>query len=152
VKIAIVSDLHDNLPNFDKFLAFVRKEQIKTLLLCGDTGNKGTLSYITNNFDGEIYLVLGNMDQKIQAPDFVTLEIDKVKIAITHFPDVAKKLAESQKFDFVFYGHTHKPWIEETGKCFLANPGNLAGQFYKATFAVLDTKTKYLSLKILDNL
>ncbi|MDO8663613.1 MAG: metallophosphoesterase family protein, partial [Candidatus Wildermuthbacteria bacterium] len=103
-------------------------------------------------FKGEIYLVRGNLDQKIEAPDFKILEIDKIKIAFTHFPAEARKLAETKKLDFVFYGHTHKPWLEQIGRCILANPGNLAGMIYKASFAILDTKAKYLSLKILDSL
>ena len=60
------------------------------------------------------------------------------------------KLAESGKYDFVFYGHNHKPWIEEIGETFLANPGTLAGLFNKATFAILDTENKKLELKILE--
>ena len=74
--IAIIADIHDNLPNLEKLLDFTKKEKIKALLVCGDTGNKITLDYITNNFKGEIYLVRGNLDQKIEAPDFKILEIE----------------------------------------------------------------------------
>jgi predicted phosphodiesterase len=34
----------------------------------------------------------------------------------------------------------------------LVNPGNLAGMFYKATFAIYETKTDKLELKILETL
>jgi hypothetical protein len=74
------------------------------------------------------------------------------KIAFTHFPDIAKKMAQSGKFDLVFYGHTHRPWDEKIGNCHMINPGELAGQFYKPTFAVYDTATGGLQLKILEKL
>jgi hypothetical protein len=67
------------------------------------------------------------------------------KIAFTHFPEIARKLSETKKYDIVFYGHTHKPWEENIGKTRMVNPGNLAGIFYKATFAIYnDGKLKLI--------
>ena len=82
------------------------------------------------------------------------------KIGIVHFPGEAKKMAQSGKFDLVFYGHTHRPWDEkvpvlsgaEGDGCHMINPGELAGQFYKPTFAIYDTETGKLELKILEKL
>src|SRR3989344_2243312 len=76
----------------------------------------------------------------------------KKVIAVTHFPAEAKKLAQSGNFDLVFYGHTHMAWEEKIGapaggSCRMINPGELAGQFYKPTFAVYDTETDKLELK-----
>jgi len=162
MKIAIISDIHDNLPNLKRCLSFIKKERIKVLLICGDVGNdEETLKLITDEFSGKIFSVAGNADTgKKELSSFKELAIGGLKIAITHYPDAAKKLAHStgsgralnQKYDFVFYGHTHKPWLESVGGCFLANPGNLAGLFYKASFAILDVKTKKLTLKILEKL
>jgi putative phosphoesterase len=71
------------------------------------------------------------------------------KIAFIHFPREAKELAETGKYDFVFYGHTHKPWEEmielpasakaSTRRCKMLNPGNATGDFYPPTFAVWNT-------------
>ena len=69
-----------------------------------------------------------------------------------HFPAEAKKMAQSGKYDLVFYGHTHRAWDEKVGNCHMINPGELAGQFYKSTFAVYDTDTEKLELKILEQL
>ena len=82
--------------------------------------------------------------------DFGETDIDGLKIGFCHFPELAMKNAE--KYDFVFYGHTHKPWIEKIGNCFVANPGNLAGQYYAPSFAILNTETKNLSLIPFDKL
>lgn len=167
MKIAIVSDIHDNLPNLKKFLEFIRKERVKSLIVCGDVGvDEETLKFLSDNFKEKIFFTPGNMDvwqnSKNQNPRsriklFETageLEIDGLKIALTHFPPEAKRLAlnAAENYDFVFYGHNHKPWLEQIGNCLLANPGNLAGLYYKASFALLETKTKKLSLKILEQI
>jgi predicted phosphodiesterase len=65
--------------------------------------------------------------------------IEGKRIAFVHFPEDAKVLAASGKYDFVFYGHTHKPWEETIGNCMLVNPGNVAGEIYLPTFAIWNT-------------
>lgn len=172
MKIAILSDSHDNIPNIEKALKFIRANKIKIIIHCGDLAAPSILSkVIMPNFQGEIHLVHGNVgDPELlekMAKDFKNvkvygtegkLEIDGKQIAFTHFPETAKKLAKTAKFDYVFYGHTHRPWIEELKaknekvKTFLVNSGTLAGMFYKATFAILDTKTNKLELKILEKI
>ena len=67
-------------------------------------------------------------------------------IAFVHYPDIAKKLAKSGKYDFVFYGHTHKPWEETAGKCKMLNPGNVANELYPPTFAIWNTENDKFEL------
>jgi predicted phosphodiesterase len=62
-------------------------------------------------------------------------------------------LAQSGEYDFVFYGHTHKPWISDIDvtskdrkKCTMLNPGNVAGDYYLPTFALWDTQDNNLNL------
>ena len=168
MRIAILSDSHDNIPNMEKALDWINKEKISIVIHCGDLAAPAMLTKVmVPKFSGEIHLVNGNvgdpelLDQV--AKDFAKvkihgtvgqIEIDHKKIAFTHFPKEALELAKRGKFDLVFYGHTHKPWeeiIEAGGKKIkLVNPGTLAGMFYKATFAVYDTETDKLELKILE--
>jgi len=165
MKIAIISDSHDNLANLRKAISFIGKEKIKTIIHCGDVTNLDTLKEILSLFEGKIYLALGNADntelrdfsfQKIKNlkifKDFGELKIDGKKIAFLHSPRKAYFLAKSQKYDIVFYGHLHKVWIKNVGKTKLVNPGELAGMFFKPTFAIYDTKTGKLELKILEKL
>lgn len=163
MKIAILSDSHDNLPNFKKAVSWIEKEEIKIILHCGDVSTVDTLQETLKNFSGKFYFVLGNMDEaklnsslslpNVQIFDkFGEISLGDKKIAFTHFSKIARELAEKQKYDFVFYGHTHKPWEEKIGKTKLVNPGNLAGLLFKATFAVYDTQTDKLELKILEKL
>ena len=174
MRIGIISDTHDNIPNIEKAINWLNKEKIKTLLHCGDISTYETMEFISRKFSGKIFAVFGNMDfgktdgwnfSNVNLfPEVAEIEIDKIKIAIVHEPKVAKKLAESKNYNFVFYGHTHKPWLAriplkagsvasgEEKRCILANPGNLAGIFYNPTFAVYDAKSDKLELKILEKI
>ena len=152
MKIAIVADTHDNWANFSKAIKWINKEKIQVILHCGDIQSQDTIDDAIKSFDGEIQFVKGNGDWGVNVPDFLELEIDGKKIGMVHFPAEAKKMAQSKNFDMVFYGHTHKPWDEKIGTCHMINPGELAGQFYKPTFAVYDTDTGKMELKILEKL
>src|SRR3989344_4911983 len=166
MKFAIISDTHGNVANFKKVVDWLNKENIQLILHCGDIGNPESLKESLADFKGEFFGVFGNMDKDFKIlleeynkipgveinEDVFEKEIDKKRIAFTHFPDMAKKLAQSGKFDVVFYGHTHRPWEEKVGECRMINPGELAGQFQKPTFAIYDTETDNLELKILEKL
>jgi hypothetical protein len=170
MKIAILSDSHDNIPNMEKALDWINKEKISVIIHCGDLAAPAMLTkVIAPRFSGELHFVHGNVGdsellekvargfQNVKIHGEVgKIEVDNKKIAFTHFPKKALELAKSGAFDLVFYGHTHKPWEEtiEVGdkKAKLVNPGTLAGMFYKATFAAYDTVTNKLELKILERL
>jgi len=166
MRIAIISDTHDNEPNLEKALEWMNKNNIKQIIHCGDVCASETLKEIlAPKFSGKIHMVFGNADDT----DLTTLIAEQFKhvkhygnvgemkvnnfaVAFVHFPWEAKKLSESEKYDMVFYGHTHKPWDEQVGNTRMLNPGTLAGLFYKATFAVWDTKSGEIELKILEKL
>ena len=160
MKIAIISDVHNNLVNLKKVLDYCGWEKIKTIICCGDLASQETLDFLNDNFDGVIYYAFGNMDNdqlrnfehageykktKIYEK-FGETEIDGNKIAFVHFPDVARKLCETEKYNFVFHGHTHKPWLEQKEKCLILNPGNVAGEIYLPTFAVWNTEKGKIDL------
>jgi len=153
VKFAIVSDTHDNINNFKKAIGWLNKEKIKLILHCGDICSQETIDEAVKNFKGDIKFVRGNGDFELNnVLEKMEVELGGKRIFFNHYPDIAKKMAESGKYDLVFYGHTHRPWVEEMVSCKLANPGELAGQRFKPTFAIYDTKTDKLELKILEKI
>jgi len=166
MKFAIISDTHDNYSNLEKALSWMKENNVGELIHCGDLCAPSILkNTLAPNFSGKIHMVFGNVEDRETtskiAKDFkhVThygdmgeVGIAGLKIAFVHYPDKGKELAESGKYDLVFYGHNHKPWEETINTTRLVNPGTLAGLFSKATFAVYDTKTKNLELKILEQL
>lgn len=191
MKIAIISDSHDNIVNLEKALDFIKGQKINLIIHCGDLCSNSIIDEVFSpKFGGKLYLSGGNADdaeylketcQKHKNIEFFDefgeVEIENKKIAFCHKPVLAHDLAQSGQYDIVFYGHTHKPWEEKlsavsyqpsAGKntmkkklraesCKLkavevVNPGTLAGLFYKATFAIYDTKTNKLELKILEKI
>ncbi len=162
MRLVIISDSHDNIPRIDEMLGVLKNEKIDTIIHCGDVTTLETIKYLSKKFDGKIYLSLGNVDEMhglekkdiklknvIVFESFGELSVENISIAFVHFPEIAKKLASTKKYDFVFYGHTHKPWEDIVENTHIVNPGTLAGIFNKSTFAVLDVETKNLELKIL---
>ncbi|MFA5047965.1 MAG: metallophosphoesterase family protein [Patescibacteria group bacterium] len=167
MRIAIISDSHDNIPNIEKFLIWAKSNAIEMIIHCGDISAPTMISEVfVPQFSGPMHLVYGNVGDRDILPkicakfpnvkyhgDLGELEIEGQKIAFCHFPETAKELAQSGKYNLVFYGHTHKPWMETLDNgCQLINPGTLGGIFQKACFAVYETKTKNLELKILETL
>lgn len=152
MKIVVVSDTHNNLANFKKAIDFANSENIKLILHCGDIQTQESIDFAKKEFKGEIKFVKGNADFGLDLPEQDEIEFNKHKIGFTHFPDFAKKMAQSGKYDLVFYGHIHRPWDEKVGNTHMVNPGELAGQFVKPTFAVYDTANKKLELKILEQI
>lgn len=166
MKIVIFSDSHDNKPNIEKFLAWVNKNNIKEVIFCGDLCAPAILkNIIAPNYQGRLYMVFGNVTDRevlskvakeysniVHYGDEGEVIIDKIKIGFIHYPDKARQMAASGQFDYVFYGHSHKPWEEDINGCKLVNPGTLGGLFYRATFAVLDTRSKKLDLKLIERL
>lgn len=159
-KIAIISDVHDNEVNLKKALDFCAREKIETIICCGDLGNIETLEYFSDNFSGTIHFTFGNADWSWEKEcaalgkykniflykNFGEAEIGQKKVAFAHYPEMAKKLCQSGKYEFVFHGHTHKPWEENIGNCKILNPGNVAGTFYPPTFAVWETDSDKFNL------
>jgi len=172
MKIGVVADTHNNWANFKKAIEWMNKENIQLILHCGDICSQETIDQANKLFTGEVKYVKGNADFELDlsrlpegnrgsstksGPEKLEIVVEGKRIAFTHFPDIAKKLVKTGKFDLVFYGHTHRPWDEKIAclpagrvSCHMINPGEMAGQFYKPTFAVYDTETSSLELKILE--
>lgn len=174
-KIAIISDIHNNEVNLKKVLDYCARENIKTIICCGDLASKETLDFLNDNFlpqgstlgrfkvepwEPAIHFTFGNADwsweeeyksikkykKTLIYKDFGETEAEGKKIAFVHYPKKAKELCQGGKYNFVFHGHTHKPWEENIGECKMLNPGNVAGEIYPPTFAVWNTENNKFEL------
>ena len=167
MKIAIISDIHDNLANLEKCLNWCSKNSIAELICCGDVTNSETLKFLSNKFNNKIHLVKGNAEiydeKEIKKYDNIKyygrvghFVIDNKKIGICHEPYLIKQVgtrrgaSPHEKCDIIFYGHTHKPWIEKKNNATIVNPGTLGSVFSKATFAVFNSANNEIELKILE--
>ena len=140
MKIGVLSDTHDELSNLLAALETYRKLKIETLIHCGDL----TALEMIAHFEGfrTIY-THGNMDfatgtiknrfEKMRKDNFAGPvfrgEIGGVPVAATHSHIDSKvmDLVRSQRFKWVFHGHTHQKRDEVINGVRIVNPGALGG-------------------------
>lgn len=119
MKIAVLSDSHDNEEALKKVVDLLKKEKIKIILHAGDLCSAFLVSYFSS-FD--FYLVQGNNDDSLQELNQALLfyklreckivyeiEVFEKKICLMHGDNVPlfrQKLSEN-KFDYLVKGHTH---------------------------------------------
>ncbi|MDP3043035.1 MAG: YfcE family phosphodiesterase [bacterium] len=161
MKIAIISDIHDNLINLKKCLNWCEENNIEELICCGDVTNSETLEFLSRNFTGKVHLVKGNMEiygeKEVERYGNIKYygrvgraEINGKNVGICHEPFLIKKILEQGECDIIFYGHTHAPWTEKQDSITTVNPGTLGAVFQKATFAAWDSESGALELKVLE--
>jgi len=156
MKIAIFSDIHDNLSNLKKALQVCQERKIKSIFFLGDLCSPFTLSYLGES-KAKVYFVFGNNDgDKVKiiekAKNFPNIEIfyenvfgekkiSGVKIGFVHWREIALRMAQSRKYKVVLFGHTHKKEKKKIGKTLMINPGEIGGNLFPPSFAILDLKT-----------
>ncbi|MDY7036044.1 MAG: YfcE family phosphodiesterase [Thermodesulfobacteriota bacterium] len=151
--VVILSDIHDNIWKLEKILS--RLSGAGALIFCGDFCAPFTMTQIGEGFPGPVHAVWGNNDgdkwlltKNAGAADNITLhgelaelELGGCKIAVNHYPQIARPLARSGYYDAVFYGHDHTAHMEHMEETLLLNPGEVMGRFGKSTFAWYDIET-----------
>ncbi len=151
MKLAILSDSHDNIWNLEK--ALQKTGGAEMLIFLGDFCAPFSLKQIADAFAGEIHCVPGNNDgdmfllMKIAgAAGNVTfynpvgmLEAGGRQIAFAHYPEIAEGLAATGKYDAVFSGHTHIFMEKQVGRTLWVNPGEIMGRFGEPSFVLYDT-------------
>jgi putative phosphoesterase len=160
MKFLIISDIHDNLVNLEKCVNWGKSQGIENAICPGDIVNSETLAVLAKDFK-ILYLVYGNLEIYEQGEvkkygnikylgRLGVFELDGKTVGLCHEPWYIKTVLKIKPCQFVFYGHTHEPWIEEKDGMTLVNPGTLGGVFTKATFAIWDSVGEGLELKVLE--
>jgi len=151
VKLAVISDIHDNLWALRRALAALAGSE--ALLCLGDLCSPFTITEIAERFAGPVHLVWGNNDgdkvlithnaaEKASVTihgDFAELELAGIKVAMTHYPHIARALAAGQQYDLVCHGHDHQRAQTPVGRTLLLNPGEVMGRFGVSSLAIYDT-------------
>jgi len=162
MKVAIISDIHDNSHNLVLFFKKIEKLNIEKVIFLGDFINNGIAKILAasripvfaiwGNNDGDKVAITktsmiqdSNLEMGSTVFDFI--EIENRKIFLTHYANIAKSMAKSGDFDAVFYGHNHKKNIEVINDCLLVNSGEIsAHKTNQASFAIYDSKTNTAEL------
>lgn len=155
MKIAILSDSHDNFCTISDAVKQANDANCEALLFAGDLVAPSALEYLCE-FKGHIHFIWGNNEgekakitQMIEQNKNVILhgetmeeDVGGLKFFMTHYPRIGQIAAGFGGFDVVVYGHDHIYHEEKVGDTLLLNPGELHGQKRAATFMILDTETK----------
>ncbi len=159
MRIALLSDIHDNVWNLKKVLNSEALKSTDTLLFCGDLCAPFVIHLLGEAYTKPIHMVLGNNDGDVAAiicniaqypnmelhGEYYRGELGGKTIAVNHYPDNARELAESGIYNIVCYGHNHTLKEEIVGATLMLNPGPIMGyhggrlEDIPATFMVMDT-------------
>ncbi len=158
MRIAILSDIHDNLWNLAAAIHHVQDADV--LICCGDLCSPFVIDELAK-FPKNVHIVFGNNDADLyritmkaaKNPNihlhgelFQTV-LDGKRFAVNHFDYIARPLAKSGDYDVVCFGHNHIFEISHEGACLLINPGPIMGAGFASgawdhltpTFVIHDT-------------
>src|SRR5947209_4298360 len=139
MRIAVLSDIHDNLWNLAVAIADI-KDKADTLLCCGDLCSPFVIDELAK-FGRDAHIVFGNNDADLYR---ITTKASKTanvrvygelfeqtfenrRIAMNHFDYLAKPIAKSGFYDVVCFGHNHELEVASYGACLAINPGPIMG-------------------------
>jgi len=167
LKIAVLSDIHENFHNLILALKECEKQEVEQILCLGDLMNAGIAKVLAiqkipshmiwGNNDGEKVDIMrtanaegSNLSVGLTTYDFIVL--DGKKIFMTHFDDLAEPMALSGLYDAVFYGHNHLLRREKVNDVHLVNPGEICAQKTGvSSFAIYDTVEDKIEIVKMEN-
>jgi putative phosphoesterase len=160
MRIAILSDIHDNLWKLD--IALPAVVHCDEMICCGDLCSPFVIDQLAQSFVRDIHVVFGNNDAdlfRITAKtsryphlrlhgEFCELERAGKRLAVNHFDSIARPIAEGGDYDYVCFGHNHDFEITRYGKTLALNPGSIFGARFgggkredtDSTFLVLEVE------------
>lgn len=154
MKIGIISDTHDNLWRLAEAIPYLQGTE--AVIHCGDLISPFMVHRLGEGMAGKpVHMVWGNNDgdrQHVswvadQYPgfqihgEFAQLNLGGLRIAVNHYPEIGRGLAQSDQYDLVCYGHDHTAYDEIIGKTLLLNPGEIMGLNGTSSFVILDSET-----------
>ncbi len=154
MNVAILSDIHDNIPKLQAALR--RCQEAETLICCGDLCSPFIAKELGQGFSKPIHVVFGNNDGdrfRIAANgakfphlnfhgEYVELELGGKTFSVNHFDNIGRAIAKGGGYDVVCFGHNHRFEITPQGQTLMINPGEIYGGLTgNSTFVNYDTAT-----------
>lgn len=156
MKSMICSDVHDHVGNLESALMVANTANCDSVIFCGDLCSPFMLSVYNSGCNLPLHMVFGNNDgdrfhmaNKIQVlnidrPEGRKLHLhgefllsekghslegipEYIALAVYHYPEMARVIALSGKYNMVCCGHSHNSSIEKVNETILVNPGSLMG-------------------------
>lgn len=156
MKLLVVSDSHGDRQIVADLLDHYQN-QVNAVIHCGDSEMKATDPLLD-----QLMMVQGNMD----LANFSLIQkkiIDNQTILVTHGHRFGvnggllklELLAQQEKANIVFFGHTHQLGAEENRGRIFVNPGSIAQPrgkyaFIGGTYAVVEIQNKKVTVQFYD--
>jgi hypothetical protein len=137
VRIAVVSDTHNNLRNVARIVELVNAARVERVVHTGDITQAKTLEVLAR-LEAPLLGVYGNNDERETiAPVAASYAMQLVeghlsfeaagrRVGVIHNPDHIDD-ALLARHDLVLHGHNHRLVLERRGQALLFNPGECAG-------------------------
>ena len=151
MKIALLSDTHDNMLNVQRALDIITEEKVDAIIHAGDyvapfalkmiVEQKGDTPFIGvfGNNDGEKRGLLRIGEGMLFDPPHEFTLADK-RFYLTHDGATLDMDTLSETFDIIIFGHSHEVEIERKKDALIINPGECCGVLSgNATFVILET-------------
>ena len=155
MRVAIMSDSHDNIWNMRKAVEIVKGSQAGLIIHCGDFiapfmlkeldeagipvhgvfgNNDGDQYTLTKMASGMLnHITLHGLAGQVDAAGF--------NIGFTHYAELGAGLVSAGDCHLVCFGHTHVHEIKKAGEVTLLNPGEIMGKEGSPGFCYVDTET-----------
>lgn len=155
LRLGVISDTHGDRSCIRK--AVTAAKNVDSWIHLGDHARDArVLEQLTGS---TVYSVRGNCDFDPDIPQEAVLEVEKVRILITHGHQYSVKWSNQPVMDHMnelrcdaaLFGHTHISCMESSGKRLLLNPGSASlprgGQ--RPSFAILTVQGGDISASII---
>lgn len=160
MKIAVISDTHDNKDAIHRLIKIINEEDIELIIHAGDHISPFTVEWmdsfkarvfgVAGNNDGEQELLRRKYEERGWVFSYTTLAINiSGTIVITHGTDqrIVDALLGSGEYQVVISGHLHKPIIKYYNDTLYLNPGEACGYLTgKRTYALLRVPEKTVEI------
>ncbi|MBR2467626.1 MAG: YfcE family phosphodiesterase [Clostridia bacterium] len=152
-KILVVSDIHGNR---EDFCGLVESNQFDFIFFLGDL-----VADVQNLGLKNLHMVRGNWDIDFRVPVEAFVDVEGVKIMLTHGHKYGVKsgigglikAAKQENCNLVCYGHTHIQDYVEVDGIGVLNPGAFSSfKGGKITYAIVEIDDKKINVNMLKNL
>jgi putative phosphoesterase len=163
MKIAIISDTHDNAQAVTWIIDQLNQQNISTAFHAGDIINPGIIKLFEEAYKGELHFVFGNNDGEMGRAlkniaqsnktfcyfEAMDKELAGKRIFMNHYSSIVELVAQAEVFDLAIGGHDHNYRTKQYGKTLFINPGTTSladyylGRREKSdkSFVILDLQT-----------